>query len=498
MTERSWLWDGTTAGDATLAPYTRLRFNRWFGGPYSNSNNTRVHVIPGYLDNLFVRALAGTLNVLTVQAGAALVGDFLYINDASTYLTIPSNVLSTTKRVDIVALRIDNTPGSPTERTVRIVHIKGFETLYTEATLVPLLSQDVNGYWEVELARIFVNSNNFVLKQKHISSQVGYVPVFDQFAPAENLVINPEFLVPDYDSGTTEYLGSWIFTPAGAATITPTTGIGTATRSRCASIVNADVNDALTQNIAFKRDDKLGKHFFVVDALVQPQQNNGKIIIRINALSDTQTTYQAELSHEIGIFGEPTAVTKRVLEVIDFDDADADNPLVSLNLKIVNDGAAGDDFKVGPVHLSRGFLSGGQRSKHEVVFFEQQITDANWFASVKSSGTTVIDLVADYSAVIPGRTKALLLSVACKDTGSAASANCGLDVYSYDGVASTKQGGIDLSGVTNDKYRRGQIIVPIMDYWKNGSIANRRLQFVVRATGVGTLEATIEIDGLIL
>jgi hypothetical protein len=258
------------------------------------------------------------------------------------------------------------------------------------------------------------------------------------------------------------------------------------------------LTDTFSQNVAFKRVDKLGKHFFTLDALVQPQQNNGKIIIRINALSDTQVAYQTELTRDIGVFGDSAIATQRILEVVDFDDVDADNPLVSLNIQVINEGIATDDYKVGPIQLHNGFFSGGLQAQHEIVFMEQQITDAAWFVTAKSSGTTNIDLSASYSGVIPAYIKGLLLSVACKDSGSAASANCGLDIYSWDGVTAAKHGGVDLNGITNDKYRRGQIIVPITDYWKNGNIANWRFRIVVRATGAATLDAVVEIDGLIL
>lgn len=502
MTERSWMWDGTATGDATLAPYERIRFNTWFGGPYGNMTPTRVHVIPRYLNNLFVRAVTGVVNVLTVNTGAAIVGNYVYINSAPVYFRVPPNSASNTKRCDSIVLRIDNTLDGSGERTVRLVYTMGEETLFSKQTVTAILQRDEAAYWDVEVARIFVNSDDFVLAQRFIRSRVAYVPNFDSAHVNENLLRNSEFLFPVWNPAGVDSLGHWTWATTGAGTVAIAAGIGTATRARSASVTNAgpwtDLDNQIAQPAAAQRVGRTGANFYAVEGLIQPLNSDGLVSIAVDGVSDTVNNTVLETTYEAAVWGEPSPTTEHVYEVFEFNDADTANPITFLDITVRNMGNDGDDFKLGPIQLSRGFFTGGLHAQHEINFYEDPLDDGSWSGNAKSTATVTINLNASYSTDVPTYTRGLLLIVRCRDSGSAGSANCGLDVYRYDGTTGIKHGGVDLSGVPNNDWRTEQIIVPMLDYWKNGSTTNRRFQLVVRATGAGTLDAWVTVVGLIV
>lgn len=87
MTEKSYLWDGTVTGDASLAPYNAQEFNIWMFSTFLSNNLTEGYVIPGYLDDLWVRGAGEGNYGVIVNAGAACFNNFLYILDEAVSLS---------------------------------------------------------------------------------------------------------------------------------------------------------------------------------------------------------------------------------------------------------------------------------------------------------------------------------------------------------------------------------------------------------------------------
>ncbi len=83
MAEYSFLWTGTTTGDAIdTAPYDRELFNQWFSFGVNSSYGTYAAVVPEYLDDLEPVAFGSSAyNALVIKPGAAVVGEYIYIND---------------------------------------------------------------------------------------------------------------------------------------------------------------------------------------------------------------------------------------------------------------------------------------------------------------------------------------------------------------------------------------------------------------------------------
>jgi hypothetical protein len=105
----------------------------------------------------------------------------------------------------------------------------GPETDYTFPTTPPVLTQDENGIWEVEIARVIIDSTTYILQQQHISSSVGYIDLFDQCSPLKNALITSEYLISGYNHITDQVFGGWY---AEAVTAATAAGIGTATRRK--------------------------------------------------------------------------------------------------------------------------------------------------------------------------------------------------------------------------------------------------------------------------
>ena len=141
MTERSMPWDGTTTGDASVAPYDAgtefATLMRGLAGGDSNLDSGGIQFAA------FVSGSQGDLtpttngaNTVRVAPGVAWVNGTWYQNDANFNVTIPTPSVST--RFDYIVLR-----KSWAAQTVRITRVAG-----TEGGGIPALTQIVGVTWD--------------------------------------------------------------------------------------------------------------------------------------------------------------------------------------------------------------------------------------------------------------------------------------------------------------------------------------------------------------
>jgi len=141
MTQLSYFWDGSTIGDAALAPYNIEDIHALLDILFM-SDNTREGVIGGYLNMLAVTNTGG-LN-MQVDTGAALIKGYFYTNDAAkaSAVVMPGagyNYYTYVLRLDVAA------------QTIRAV------ALGPSASGYPTVTQTA-ATWEIELARVRVDN----------------------------------------------------------------------------------------------------------------------------------------------------------------------------------------------------------------------------------------------------------------------------------------------------------------------------------------------------
>lgn len=150
MTELSRFWDGTTVGDATLAPYDAptemsrvLQSVSGAGGIATNQSA----VFRGELNEL---AVTGASTPVAVNSGRAITGGTWYENNAATMVAIPTPAGAT--RIDRIVLRKDWAT-----QTVRVTRIAG-----TEGGAAPALVQIWGTTWDGPLAQASITTGGVI------------------------------------------------------------------------------------------------------------------------------------------------------------------------------------------------------------------------------------------------------------------------------------------------------------------------------------------------
>jgi hypothetical protein len=142
MAERSRFWDGTTIGDATVAPYDAgTEFAEVMiavAGLASNPNKG------GSVSAVTVTNPSA--NTVRIGPLEAIVHGTWYQNDANVDITTPTPAAAT--RIDLIVLRKSWTP-----QTVRMFRVAG-----TEGGAAPALTQTVGVTWDVPIASISITT----------------------------------------------------------------------------------------------------------------------------------------------------------------------------------------------------------------------------------------------------------------------------------------------------------------------------------------------------
>lgn len=163
MAERSRFWDGTTLGDATVAPYdAATEFSEVMMAISGTDGYTNRGVMLGSASGALQSSIpvAGTLRV---AAGAALVYGAWYDNTANVDITVPTPSVST--RIDRIVLR-----KSWAAQTVRITRIAG-----AEGGAAPALVQTAGTTWDLPLCQVSTTTGgvNTITDQRNWSLGVG-------------------------------------------------------------------------------------------------------------------------------------------------------------------------------------------------------------------------------------------------------------------------------------------------------------------------------------
>ena len=142
MTEKSYYWDGSTTGDATLAKFNEFAYHGIWRKMFLR-DRTIQGIIRGHLNECEVEGVSGGVSVNT---GAALVDGMFYENDAKLTIEIPTPSSST--RIDAIVLR-----RNATTQTIRAIRIVG-----TEGAGAPSIVQVEDGTWDLKIAEASITT----------------------------------------------------------------------------------------------------------------------------------------------------------------------------------------------------------------------------------------------------------------------------------------------------------------------------------------------------
>lgn len=467
MTQLSFFYDGTTVGDADQAPYNDTEWSTYF---FTYLSGKEGFVIPDYLNSLNVVPSTNVGKVI-VQSGAACFYG-LYTNDDEVELDI--DACAANPRLDAIVLEYDSAA-----QTIRADIVKGAEAASPD---LPVLT-----------------SNQMLLAHTYVT--VAYNPAADLISDTQ-IYDQRHFM----HLGTTALLyasrdympnGEFMFYSSSAGANPPdnwrevgtlTSGsnvngrIGEAQRGSSARI-RGDINEGIATTVLVPTIDATTR-IFTVKCVIEVEYA-GKPI-------DMDISYSALGGAIVG--GSTT--TKRLYPTA--------NPYEFILRKEIPDGYSGLDisitavsntssFTLGQIMVLDGWVAGPFRLKHEWIFGDILCEDSSWNVDAKSTGTTTINLNADYSTPTARNLRGVIMRLRARDSASLAA---GGDVYlwarSTRPTFNARGARVDVEGVANDYWRENVGIIDID--WNN---ANMPFELAVQATGVGTLDAAAYITGII-
>lgn len=460
MTQYSGFWNNGTGGDDTgtlwSSPYAAAERASWFN-ILEGSDAAAGYVLPGYLNNLKITQNSPAAMSVIVQSGGAFVRGFGYVSDASEVLTIAA-AHATNPRLDRVVLQI----------TFAIAEVRLAVVTGTAAATpaLPALTQDATTY-EVDIAHVWVPAASTTVLNREIDDRRLFRPNIQAMllgVGAQNLIRNSEFFGLD-DDDWPEYWeqGDTPSNLAGTRVARP------AQQERgFAYQYDSGGNGLISQKFPVK-----ASTMYAVKLLMKVDAGQvGRVLIASDSAAP-------------GTIDHYVRRTGSWLEIYAYYLTEADATQITLTIGR----QTGAPVTLGQTMVIEGYLPGPFRAFHERIMLNDAISDANWTATAKSTGTTVIDLDTDFGANVPQGVRNVLLYVEINDSGSAAGV-CSLEIRTKNpsgGGAGSPLGMIYLQGVTNDVKRADQIAVGFDD--------RRVFQVLVTATGALTLDATIFIVG---
>jgi hypothetical protein len=468
MTQISYVWNGIITGDATTAPYTKEPFNQFIMGIHLNDLDT-AYVVPGYLDDLDIRAGNPTGGFfVTVATGAAIYGNYAYIND--TELSFPLEQIATAGffRYDLIVIRKDST-----EQTVRIALLKGVETNAAYTLFDPTVAPN-----ECILARIYVDDSNAYLADKYVYDQRMFATSNYSLGNygnyQNNLLVNSEYMAFSSSDGSNppEF---WDTATRGSSTITESVKLSNMSRGR--SLVLTD--ESMFQDFRFLRG---LENVFTVKGTFLTTAEGGTYTF----------TLKQRLGNDIRVQEFISLPNNELVEfqfTVTYTGEDQ-----GLRLEVTN---AGGGLELGQIIVVPGYHPGPFRQFNEHLPFYEAVPDANWTATAKSSAITSIDLSASFGSKILDQTKAVILRLKGNDSGSAAGAPSLTALGYYTAPASVAYGQLELDGITNDVSREVNCTIPVNQSTQALQDQTPRFRLEVVATGAGTFDATVEVIGVI-
>jgi|SRR5262245_3262620 len=161
MAELSYFWDGTTEGDATLAPYSSDEFVailRMLSGAGSAPYKSGV-----FKDELNELNISIGTNLATINTGRAQIFGRHYVNTVAVNITVPSSGSST--RYDVIVVRCDW--AAKTARLTRIAGVDGGS--------IPPITNTEGILWDLPLFTISINTSGTITVNQDNRVYVPYI-----------------------------------------------------------------------------------------------------------------------------------------------------------------------------------------------------------------------------------------------------------------------------------------------------------------------------------
>lgn len=471
MAERGYFFNGTSLGDASVAPYDASEF-------VAPAKLYGDFVIPNYEDELEVITSTNNGEVL-VKTGAAMVQGALYETDAQVAVAITSAV---NNRIDRIVLRY--TDG--VTKTVRVTKIIGAEAANPSppalgATDFPLFWIWIPAGYNAATTTV----SSYYIHDERVFHSIGLT---DLYFSSENIMPNSEFF--GYSGGAAGNLApdNWtVYTPPNVTAINnaPLTNIPDQMRGQAVRI-QAALGGMETYVDAGWHKRSEWEDTSTITLKTQIYITSGSVQIRL------ETFYGAAAYDTVIRQYYRTGVAQTVILRVKTSAAlAAVRPAIHIEISAINN----SDFYVGQVILVKGHIPGNFRPKHEIVYFDNDVLDASWNATAKSTGVTTINAATSFGGVIPPYFTALICRIRGRDSGSAAALTdaCKIEWCHADHVAATNLSGhINIEGVANDYWREVVGYVP-----NKTNDANAPFKVIITATGVNTFDATIQPIGII-
>ena len=442
-------------------------FNSYMG----TLDNFTGFVVPNYWNNLEVITSDPTVGAVQVKSGAAVLSSGIYYtNDSAVSVAITS---AANARIDRIVLR-----------AAKITKIIGLEAA---TPAMPALTAG-----DLPLAWIYMpagyNAATTIIQPYYIHDErvfatIGNEPI--EFKNDMNYMHNFEFMMFSRGGLTTTPPEMWKVAAGGApTTCAPYASLFTTrnfSNRSSALAITANATTGITTTIPLP---VYGINTYTIRFTRQITANSFNITIS-NRLLGGGTTSPIVLTLN-RISGDP--ITDEIIRFTT--DATAN----ALDITITSN-AANSVLRISPILVTSGLCTTyNYPRKSETLMVDRVLQDASWTTTAKSTGTTVINLNASFGGNVRRGTIAVLTRVNANDSGSAGGpAAVAITPGGTTYTTSVPSGGAAVTNLPNDFIRAGLAIVPI-DY----NALAVPIRAVVTATGAGTLDATIEIVGIIV
>lgn len=480
MVQTSYFWDGTSVGDATLAPYDDAEIATIMDDIYG------YFVVPGYLfgtqiagDELTVKGDTVNVGKVIVYPGVAMVRGVLYIIDEEVTLDVPA-----TAGANPAIYRVILDKDTATQ-TVRVGIKQGAEAA---APRPPTVASN-----EVSIAWLYITGAYDHTIDLFDDSLIHDERVFKYIGPDaqrhvfENILHNPEFMATS--GGTNTAPDGWVLVNTPATSFG--TGGGRTVRGKWVRF-QGGAGEGIETTVPINRGSTMDGEIWTIRGYIEVDAQSLTVDVYVDILDGGTILFD---SKTFWVMASPGAGTEGITEFIM---RIRINPLSTeqnaIRIVITSDNAATDAY-IGDMAVIPGYVAGTKESvrKSELIWLDNAIADVNWTATAKSTGTTTISLNVDFGGIIPRGVRGVVLRVRCRDSGSAGAAvadGTSIKLYAY--TSTIPSAVVSCTGLPNDEWESGLGWVSI---WPNDT--SSRFAVVVTASGAGTLDATLEIIGII-
>lgn len=464
MAYDSFPWNGTTLGHAAT---TTL-----WSAPYSSSEYSDVYAklltsydTDGYVVPLSYTPVGGlpvsanspaAMNVL-VSRGAIYIFGRICESTATETLTI-STADATNPRIDRIVARLNITA-----QTWELAVLAGTPAA---TPAMPTLTQNATTF-EISIAYVWVAAGATTITNTYIHDERLFLPNFEamsRYAFQDNLILNSEFM--GFSKLTT---GTIMDAPDGWDMVGTVTSYASETkpsqmsRGRAVKITAGADGAGLSQTVRVKPST-----VYVIKGLIRVTAGDvGAIVVTTDSAAPVTMSRQV---HRTGTWIEYTLFYA------------TESDATSLTLQLLANTNT-DVIDYGQWIITEGFIPGPFRQIHETIYFKAGVTDSNWDADTKSTGTTALDLDTDFQGLILPGTHAVILHTFIQDSGAA-----GATINTRTAATASALAYIGSGGLSTNAVARGMMVAPLED---------NQFAVAVVATGAGTATITLRVLGIV-